>query len=82
METSDRLKGLALSETGFLFDPVTGLTYTLNRTGVFILQKMREGKSPEEIVKALVENFEVEEDVAREDLTSFLEELKEMGILP
>lgn len=32
-DAQKRLRGLALAETGFLFDPITGHTYTLNRTG-------------------------------------------------
>lgn len=72
----DRLKGIALSDTGFAFDPMTGQTYSLNKTGIFIVKRLKEGKSPEEIVQDMVNKFEVDEERAREDLSKFLEVLK------
>ncbi len=77
----DRLKGIALSDTGFAFDPMTGQTYSLNRTGIFIVKRLKEGKSPEEIVHDMVNNFEVDEETAREDLTKFLDVLKGFGLI-
>ena len=76
----DKLKRLALNEEGFIFDPETGNSFVTNETGLFILKKLREGLSEEEIVKALTEEFEVDEDTARRDLYDFLEQLRILGI--
>ena len=76
----DKLKRLALNEEGFIFDPETGNSFVTNETGLFILKKLREGLSEEEIVKALTEEYEVDEDTARRDLYDFLEQLRILGI--
>ncbi len=78
----DKLKRLAINEEGFVFDPETGNSFVVNQTGLFILKKLREGLSEEEIVKALTEEFEVDEDTARRDFYDFLEQLRILGILP
>ena len=41
MNDIDRLRDLALSETGFLFDPYSGATFSLNPTAVTILRALR-----------------------------------------
>lgn len=77
----DRLKRLALNEEGFAFDPETGQSFVVNQTGLFILKKLREGLSEEEIIKSLTEEFEVDENTARRDFYDFLEQLRILGIL-
>ena len=76
----EKLKRLALNEEGFIFDPATGNSFVTNETGLFILKKLREGLSEEEIVQALTEEFEVDENTARRDLYDFLEQLRILGI--
>lgn len=78
---SMRLTHLALSENGFLFDTSTGFTYTLNKTGAFILKLLIEGKSHERIVEALVARFEIHVDAARWDIDRFVMRLQELGAL-
>ncbi len=75
------IERLAISKDGFIFDPATGNSYTVNSTGLFILNLLREGKSEEEIVNALVENFDVSQDEAKRDLLDFLEQLRINGLL-
>ncbi|WP_456457212.1 HPr-rel-A system PqqD family peptide chaperone [Thermovibrio sp.] len=75
------IERLAISKDGFIFDPATGNSYTVNSTGLFILNLLREGKSEEEIVDALVENFDVSQDEAKRDLLDFLEQLRINGLL-
>ncbi|NPA13893.1 MAG: HPr-rel-A system PqqD family peptide chaperone [Aquificae bacterium] len=77
----EKLKRLAINDEGFIFDPETGNSYVVNQTGLFILKLLKEGKSEEEIIKALTEEFEVDEDTARRDFYDFLEHLRIFGIL-
>ncbi len=74
--TSSRLHALAVNDEGFAFDPTTGETYQLNRTGLFILQKLKEGQTPEEIARALTETFEVSEEEAYRDVIDFMEHVR------
>ncbi len=78
----ERLKDLAISESGFLFDPYSGTTFTLNHSGKFILQLLTEGKGIEEIEASLKDKFEVGEEDLRNDIYEFVNLLKENHLLP
>jgi hypothetical protein len=83
MDARHRLRDLAVSESGFVFDPYGGQTYSLNETGRFILEALRRGDSPEAVEAALRAAFEVEPgtDVAR-DVREYLLQMREQGWLP
>lgn len=75
------LSHLALSDDGFLFDPTSGHTYTLNSVGTFILKKMIEKYSFDQIISAVTEVYDVSEDIFSRDLEQFYYFLSEQGIL-
>ncbi|WP_297058831.1 PqqD family protein [Thermosulfurimonas sp.] len=75
-----KLRRLAISEEGFIFDPETGNSYTVNETGLFILEKLRQDLSPEEIARLLSQEYEVSPEEARRDLEDFLEVLTRYGL--
>ncbi len=77
----ERLKDLAVSESGFLFDPYSGTTFNLNNTGKFVLQLLTEGKRVEEIEAALRDKFEVGEEDLQNDIYEFVNLLKENHLL-
>ncbi len=77
-----RLKDLAISESGFLFDPYSGATFTLNHTGKFILQLLMEGEKTEDIESILKKKFEVKDEDLRSDIYEFINLLKENHLLP
>jgi hypothetical protein len=83
MDIQQRLRDLAISESGFVFDPFTGLTFSVNPTGQFILLKLREGLGTEGIERELSRSFELygDDDPAR-DVREFLGLLREQGVLP
>ena len=76
-----RLRQLALSDSGFVFDPVTGHTFTVNAAGLIVLSALKEGQSSDAIVKRLRDEMEMDgsEDVAR-DVDDFLARLAEQGL--
>jgi len=78
----ERLKDLAISESGFLFDPYSGTTFTLNISGKFILQLLMERKGIEEIEASLRDKFEVGEEDLQNDIYEFVNILKENHLLP
>jgi len=75
------LDHLALSESGFLFDSRTGLTYTLSRTGTFLLRALIDGVDAETLPERLVATFDVEPRIARRDVEQFLFRLGDIGVL-
>lgn len=77
----NKIKNLALSETGFLFDPATGNTFTLNESAIFILKALKDGKSPDQIASGLTAEFEVSEPQAHDDVSDALLQLKEAGLI-
>ena len=74
------LKNLALSDTGFLFDPATGSTYLLNETAAFILRELKDDRLEGEVVDALTAAYEVDEVTAERDLADVMIQLKELGL--
>ncbi|WP_457642251.1 HPr-rel-A system PqqD family peptide chaperone [Persephonella sp.] len=77
----NRLSQLALNEEGFVFDPLTGESFTVNQTGLLILKDLKEGKSQEEIIKDITENFEISEEEAERDLIDFIEKLRSYRLI-
>jgi hypothetical protein len=75
------LSHLALSDDGFLFDPTSGHTYTLNSVGAFILRKIIEKYSFDQIVAAVIEEYDVSEDIFSRDLEQFYHFLSEQEIV-
>lgn len=72
---SRRLSGFAISDTGFLFDPVTGQSFTLNHTGLIALNCLRHGESIESTAEHLSREYNVSADVALNSVESFLLQL-------
>ncbi len=75
-----KLKKIAVSEEGFIFDPETGNSFTVSSTGLFILERLKKGMSLDEILRALLDEFEVDEETARKDLADFVQQLRLLGL--
>ncbi|MGD8439595.1 MAG: PqqD family protein [Holophagae bacterium] len=62
--------------TGVILDVDTLQVFTLNETGMFLVEALGEGvDSRDELVARLVDSFEVEDDVAVADVDAFIGEL-------
>jgi hypothetical protein len=77
----ERIRALALNPDGFAFDPTTGESFTLNPTGVRVLEGLRRGLSPEEISAGLVEEFDVPESDATRDVADFMDHLRAFRLI-
>jgi len=75
-DANRRLKTLAISDSGFIFDPSTGQTFTTNETGLDIFRMLKEEKSLKEITLFIENQYDVDEDIALRDVTQFLSQLK------
>lgn len=65
-------KNIAMSDMGFIFNPGTGDSFTTNHVGMFIIDLMKQNKSREEITKALVGDFKIDQASAEKDLSDFI----------
>lgn len=70
-----RLARLAVSETGFIFDPQTGQSYTLNQTGLLALDLIKRGNSVQKAAQYLSDEYDVSMEVAASSLEAFLFQL-------
>jgi len=55
--------------------------FGLDEVGTAIWQAMQEKESLKEVFEVLVEQYEVEEDVLKNDLVTFVEKLEESGLV-
>ena len=74
-------RNIAISETGFVFDPSTGDSYTLNPVGLEILGLIREGRTKEEIAGLITGKYDVEESAFERYFYDFTAMLKHYQIL-
>ena len=69
---ADVLTRLALSDSGFVFDPVTGNSFTVNGSGLAILRRLQlQGSDLAGTVASLCEEFDVEAMAAERDVIEF-----------
>lgn len=54
---------------------------TVNEVGVSLWKMLQQEVTFEELVAGILEEYDVEEDVAREDIREFLDKIIESGIL-
>ncbi|HHT23770.1 MAG TPA: PqqD family protein [Bacteroidales bacterium] len=69
-------KNIAISENGFIFNPMTGDSFSVNETGAFILQKLKDDESEETILQNLMDEYDLDTYTAERDLNDFLSMLK------
>lgn len=70
----DVLRRLALSDSGFVFDPLSGASYTVNGTGLALLRLLQQdelGSDVTQIVSRLRDDFDVEPATAEQDILEF-----------
>ncbi|MBF0186917.1 MAG: PqqD family protein [Magnetococcales bacterium] len=71
------LKRLAVNESGFVFDPVSGSSYTTNETGSYLLGLFQKGKHPADVVQDVVERYDISVRDAERDVLDFISHLRE-----
>ena len=74
-------KNIALSESGFVFDPTTGDSYSVNKTGSRIIEYLKEGLSEVQIVDKLNDTFDSGKELIQKDLDDFLNHLKQLKMI-
>ncbi|MBI3139036.1 MAG: PqqD family protein [Sphingobacteriales bacterium] len=74
-------KNIATSESGFIFNPSTGDSYSANPAAAEILQLLKEGKTVSAIRSHFLEKYEVDPVRLERDWDDFFNQLKEAGLL-
>ncbi len=64
-------KNIAVSESGFLFNPSTGDSFSVNPVGQDVIKLMKEDKSDEEIINEILKTYMVDKNTVEKDLYDF-----------
>ncbi len=74
-------KNIATSESGFIFNPGTGDSYSANPAAAEIINLLKEGTSSAEIKKILLGKYEVDKATLEKDWDDFMAQLREANLL-
>ena len=73
-------RNIALSDSGFVFDPSTGDSYSTNPIGLEIIKMLKEEKTPQEIKAAIVKLYMIDEVSFEKDYFDFVEMLSKIKL--
>jgi PqqD family protein of HPr-rel-A system len=72
------LDKLLLNERGIAFDPVSGETYRLIGPAAPLVKLLQTGADNDELLRYLLDEYDVDEATARRDLDAFLHRLEQL----
>ena len=75
------LSNIAVSESGYLFNPTNGDSFSSNAVATDIIAMLKLDKSQEEIKKVLLAKYDVEKSTIERDLDEFLQELRDNHLM-
>jgi hypothetical protein len=74
-------KNIAVSDSGFIFNPDTGESFTANPIGLEILGHMKAGLDFEEIRKKILEKYKSDKDMVEKDYFDFINMLEQFNLV-
>ena len=74
-------KNIAISDTGFVFNPTTGDSYSINQVGQEILAYLGEDKSKDEIVSLMTSEYDIDAPSFEKYFFDFLSMLRQFELL-
>ncbi|NOX47167.1 MAG: PqqD family protein [Chlorobi bacterium] len=66
-------KNIALSESGFVFNPSTGESFSVNPIGIEVFNAIKEEQSYEEISKTMLSKYNTDGDTFEKDYNDFVQ---------
>lgn len=64
-------KDIAVSESGFLFNPETGDSFSLNPIGTQIVKLLQEKNSDQDVIEFILEEYAIDQHTVEKDLYDF-----------
>jgi len=74
-------KNIAVNESGFLFNPATGDSFSANPIGSEIIRLIKDGKSNDEIRCIIIKNYDVVSEAFEKDFYDFVSQLRDFKLL-
>ena len=65
-------KNIALSDSGFIFNPSTGESFSVNPIGAEMLKMLKDGKEKDDIKKAILEKYQTDDATFERDYYDFV----------
>lgn len=65
-------KNVAISESGFIFNPTTGDSFSTNPIGLEIIRMLKDEKSKDDIRKAILSKYNADESTFEKDYYDFV----------
>ncbi len=72
---------VAVSESGYVFNPSTGESYSINPIGIEIFNMIKESKTFEEISGEMLSKYNTEVDTFEKDYQDFIAFLKQYQLI-
>ncbi len=63
---------VAISDSGFIFNPLTGDSFTTNPIGLQIIEMLKNGLSQQKIITEITTKYLVESSTVEKDLRDYL----------
>lgn len=74
-------KNLALSDSGFVFDPSTGDSFSTNPIGLEIIRMLKEGKNSNDIKSQIVKTYMTDDASFEKDYYDFVNMLTKHNLV-
>ncbi|MCD4736716.1 MAG: PqqD family protein [Bacteroidales bacterium] len=74
-------KNIAISESGFVFDPTSGESFSLNPIAIEILNMLKDGKGQGDIIGFVLKKYDVDRDTLENNYFDFVGMLKQFNLL-
>lgn len=65
-------RNLAISENGFVFNPTTGDSFSVNELGSLIINEIKAGKPKNEIIETIAQEYKAEKSTIEKDFNEYL----------
>jgi Coenzyme PQQ synthesis protein D (PqqD) len=74
-------KNVAVSDSGFLFNPLTGDSFSVNPIGQEILKALQDETTDTKILKTIISEYRVDENTAEKDFNDFKKMLENYKLI-
>jgi len=68
-------KNVAISDSGFIFNPGSGDSFSTNPLGLEIINLLKEGNSISDIEKKVAQKYHIDDNTLAKDLEDFIQVL-------